>query len=152
MDQSNHDYPGDMIDASDNNQVSWHHSQVHYLQNTGWPFRLIQTSRWHQSKSCVLIHGPHTKTERLLLSTGCLNQPEWSPCMSTGCRKPSVHEEGCDRTAEGSLWVWSPNCRPSHQDWERKIGKQYKEGARVCASPWCSLGVSQGKSQVGKSK
>ena len=32
---------------------------------TGWPFRLIQTSRWLQNKSSVLIHGPHTKTELL---------------------------------------------------------------------------------------
>ena len=24
---------------------------------------LCQTSRWHQNKGCVLVHGPHTKTE-----------------------------------------------------------------------------------------
>ena len=32
---------------------------------TGWPFRLCQTSRWRQNKSCVLLNGPHTKTELL---------------------------------------------------------------------------------------
>ena len=39
-----------------------------YLENTGWPLRLWQTSRWLQNKSCVLVHGPHTKTELLFWS------------------------------------------------------------------------------------
>ena len=34
-------------------------------QNTGWPFRLCQTSRWHQNKSSVLIWGAYTKTQHL---------------------------------------------------------------------------------------
>ena len=33
---------------------------------TGWPFRLIQTSHWHQSKGCILVHGPHGNTELLI--------------------------------------------------------------------------------------
>ena len=33
--------------------------------STGWPFRLFQTSRWHQNKGCILVHGSHTKTELL---------------------------------------------------------------------------------------
>ena len=32
---------------------------------TGWPFRLCQTSCWHQNKSSALVHGPHTKMELL---------------------------------------------------------------------------------------
>ena len=34
-------------------------------KHTGWPFKLFPTSRWHQDKGCVLVHGPHTKTELL---------------------------------------------------------------------------------------
>ena len=35
---------------------------------TGWPFRLFQTSRWHQNKSSVLVWSPCTKTQPLLWS------------------------------------------------------------------------------------
>ena len=38
--------------------------------STGWPFRLIQTSCWHQSNICVLVHGPLTKTELLFWCKG----------------------------------------------------------------------------------
>ena len=31
----------------------------------GWHIMFIQTSRCHQNKGCVLVHGPHTKTELL---------------------------------------------------------------------------------------
>ena len=34
---------------------------------TGWPFRLCQTSHWHQNKSSVLIWGAYTKTQHLFL-------------------------------------------------------------------------------------
>ena len=34
--------------------------------NTGWPFRLCQTSCWHQNKSSVLIWGSSTKTQHFL--------------------------------------------------------------------------------------
>ena len=33
--------------------------------STGWHITLVQTSRWHQNKGCVLVHGTHTKTELL---------------------------------------------------------------------------------------
>ena len=32
-------------------------------KTTGWPFRLCQTSHWHQNKSYVLVWGPCTKTQ-----------------------------------------------------------------------------------------
>ena len=37
----------------------------HHMYTAGWLFRLCQTSRWHVNKSCVLVHGRHTKTELL---------------------------------------------------------------------------------------
>ena len=38
-------------------------------ENTGWPFRLVQTSRWHQNSS-VLVWGPCTKTQLCYDVTG----------------------------------------------------------------------------------
>ena len=32
------------------------------ILNTGRHITLCHTSCWHQNKSCVLVHGPHTKT------------------------------------------------------------------------------------------
>ena len=40
----------------------------------------VKHSHWKQNKSCVLVHGPHTKTEIFFVSIGGLTQPEWSPC------------------------------------------------------------------------
>ena len=37
-------------------------SPINILHATG-SFRVYQTSRWHQNKGCVLVHGPPTKTE-----------------------------------------------------------------------------------------
>ena len=36
-----------------------------YSNNTGWPFTLFPTTRWHQNKGCVSVPGPRTKTELL---------------------------------------------------------------------------------------
>ena len=33
--------------------------------DTGWPFRLFQTSHWHQNKSWILVHRPYTKSQLL---------------------------------------------------------------------------------------
>ena len=34
---------------------------------TGWPFRLCETSRWHQNKSSVFVRVAYTKTQHLFL-------------------------------------------------------------------------------------
>ena len=52
------------------------------LSNTGRPFRLLQTSRLHQNKGCVLVHGPHTKTEILFWCQWEIwINLNWSPCI-----------------------------------------------------------------------
>ena len=45
--------------------------------STGWQITLVQTSRWHQNIGCVLVHGPHTKTELLF---GCQREV-WTSVM-----------------------------------------------------------------------
>ena len=50
-----------------------------YLENTGWPLRLWQTSRWLQNKSSVLVWGPCTKTQLLFWS-------QREVCHNLSCR------------------------------------------------------------------
>ena len=49
--------------------------------STGWPLMLCQTSCWHQYKRCVLSSSYLNRTF-VLMSTGGLTQPEWSPCIA----------------------------------------------------------------------
>ena len=55
---------------------------------TGWPFRLFQTSSWHQNKSSVPVEGPCNKTQFLFWCQP-RGWPDVSPCK-LATKVPSI--------------------------------------------------------------
>ena len=94
------------------------HQQGKILSNiygTGWPFRLCQTSRWHQNKSSVLVWGPCTKTQLMFWCQWEVwhnlngHPAQILPCRHDVC--PII--EGVSQWKGGEDWWqghWSPVC------------------------------------------
>ena len=71
---------------------------------TGWPFRLIQTSHWHQNISSVIVWGPCTKS---ILSFGVNGrfEPTWMVTLYKSARPRCISSPDCISSPRRLPWT-----------------------------------------------